>query len=69
MYFLFNKDCIPEHLCISRNENFIIIADNMGRIHFFHLQSRNIIFSQQIVQPNKNSNSSCFLSLTFNIKT
>ncbi|KAG4083439.1 hypothetical protein H8356DRAFT_968046 [Neocallimastix lanati (nom. inval.)] len=61
-------DCTPEHLCVSRDENFIIIADNIGRIHFFHLQSRNIIFSQQIVEPNKHSKLSCFLSLCFNIK-
>jgi len=59
-------DCKPEYLSFSKNENFIIIADSMGRIHFFHLKTKNIIFSQQIIQPNKSSNSSCFLALCFN---
>lgn len=40
----------------------------MGRIHFFHLDTRNIIFSQQITKYNDNSNTPCFQAISFNTK-
>ena len=68
-YYIFLIDCTPEHICFSKNENFIIIADSMGRIHFFHLNTKNIVFSQQLIQPNNTiDNQPCFLSLCFNTK-
>lgn len=42
------QDCDPELVAFSRNSSFLVVGDSLGTIHFIHVESKNIVFSQEI---------------------
>jgi hypothetical protein len=41
-------DCQPEIAAISKNSRFIVVGDALGAIHFIHVASQTVVFSQEV---------------------
>ncbi|KAL1915878.1 uncharacterized protein VTP21DRAFT_6266 [Calcarisporiella thermophila] len=61
-----NLDCEPERIAFNRDSSFLVVGDSLGTIHFIHVMSRTIVFSQEVFQRDMERESGrMFYSLTF----
>jgi hypothetical protein len=59
-------DCEPEIIAINSDSTFLVAGDRNGVVHFIHIESKAVIFSQELLSASQqNRESFAFQHLKF----